>query len=59
MDEMQLIGSLFVAIFEAWNTPITLPFIGDTSFFKLTLVFAALTWLGYLVRTLIAGDDKE
>ena len=54
---MSQLAQLFGAIFDAWNTPITLTWIGETSPFKLTIYIAALGWIGGLVAHLISGGD--
>lgn len=57
MDQYDYLYLLFRKIFEVWDTPITLPWIGETSFFKLTVIFSAFRLVGWLIGKLIYGDS--
>lgn len=46
-------------IFKVWNTPVNMPYIGQTSFLKITVMLLALGVLVDFIASLIGGKKSE
>lgn len=52
------LARLIAQIFKAWDTPFTMPYVGTTSFFKITIILAALGILVDFIGSLIGGKKE-
>lgn len=59
MTELQALGELIKAIFRAWDTPITLPWIGETSLFKMSIALAVMGIIVTLINRFYGGDGDD
>lgn len=53
---MEAIRELFITIWQVWDTPISLPVIGQTSGLRIFLTLAAFAIIVDLLVRLYAGD---
>lgn len=59
MSDLDAMGKLFKSIFEVWNTPVSMPIIGDTSFFKISIALGMMIIIIGLINRLYGGDGDE
>lgn len=57
MSDIQALGMLFRSFWDMYNTPISLPIIGNTSPLKITIFLTAFGIIVGFISRILGGDD--